>query len=394
LWAHHSLDIQQSTQAQEHTIIDQMASHAHVFTIDRELFGLKYEHWYISDGTYILEFDGDDIYNARVTVHQKQLPYRTVASDGLQFDFTPAAKQRAKKIIGATNYSLMLRNCEHVVTYIVHGAWRSLQTAPTAPIYKFFQAMFMGHVARLCNTLPEELQVTFMVRNTQRNPRLTQIAQYICSKPICDPGKAHKNVLVVGPTGTGKSDLINLLFNQTVVESRASLTSVTAHINFVLGTDSAMQRITIADTIGLCDTTLSVDEVLRLIKHSIKNNLVNIHKVLFLLPKRLTGNEVDACNKVIEMLHLNNHTLRVLFLINQTGSLSDTEKINLVGQVGQVLEFPYVSCEGNDGVLHNIVHCVDTQTRDVECSQIVSIFFKRSNNEKPITVDKSSCTIL
>ena len=36
--------------------------------------------------------------------------------------------ERMKRVVGATAYSLLLRNCEHIANYIFEGRWLSMQS--------------------------------------------------------------------------------------------------------------------------------------------------------------------------------------------------------------------------------------------------------------------------
>ena len=47
-------------------------------------------------------------------------------------EYTPAMVERIQRVVGATSYSLLLRNCEHVANYIVEGRWTSMQTCRRA----------------------------------------------------------------------------------------------------------------------------------------------------------------------------------------------------------------------------------------------------------------------
>ena len=62
------------------------------------------------------------------------------------------------------------------------------------------------------------------------------------------------NILFLGPTGTGKSHLINHLFNQKVAVSTPAVTSVTREMYFYEGNlkrnGTSPSKVNIIDTIG------------------------------------------------------------------------------------------------------------------------------------------------
>ena len=81
-------------------------------------YGIEYEHWFVTDGDtwndgkiLVLEFGGGDITNNTVEVHYKTVPKYIIDEE---FNMNDEIKARMKKVLGATNYSLALRNCEHV----------------------------------------------------------------------------------------------------------------------------------------------------------------------------------------------------------------------------------------------------------------------------------------
>ena len=58
--------------------------------------------------------------------------FETISS----FKKTERVTERMKKVVGASNYSLLLRNSEHVVNYIMFGIWFSDQLDENSEIIK------------------------------------------------------------------------------------------------------------------------------------------------------------------------------------------------------------------------------------------------------------------
>ena len=109
------------------------------------------------------------------------------------------------------------------------------------------------------------------------------------------------NILFLGPTGAGKSNLINMMFNQKVVESAASAVSITRHLAFIQGTctylrDSTTekQELTVIDTIGFCDSIYSPEQILSLIKSGLQTNLVHLDKVVVVCSGRIEATQAKA----------------------------------------------------------------------------------------------------
>ena len=59
-----------------------------------------------------IEFGGGEIENANVQIHSNRLPTGYFIEK--RFEMTLEVKERMRKVCGATNYSLALRNYEHV----------------------------------------------------------------------------------------------------------------------------------------------------------------------------------------------------------------------------------------------------------------------------------------
>ena len=74
------------------------------------MFGIEYQHWYVTDGTWVMEFGGGEISNNNIIVHCNPKTNGIIENT---FVKSPDVVERMEKLCGATNYSLALRNCEH-----------------------------------------------------------------------------------------------------------------------------------------------------------------------------------------------------------------------------------------------------------------------------------------
>ena len=84
-------------------------------------------------------------------------PQRAVITNKT-FNMTDSVSQRMRAVVGATNYSLALRNSEHVGRYIQSGSWTSHQMEEGGKLWQRFQEHMTMTGSGLINTLPEELR--------------------------------------------------------------------------------------------------------------------------------------------------------------------------------------------------------------------------------------------
>ena len=88
----------------------------------------------------------------------------------------------------------------------------------------------------------------------------------VTTEGFSEPNNSDYNIVVLGPTGAGKSTIINNLFNQNVCVTGATAESVTREVRFFQGTcdqvlvysqiknttKTVKKRLNVIDTIGKC----------------------------------------------------------------------------------------------------------------------------------------------
>ena len=118
----------------------------------------KYEHWFItnSDGSWVLEFGEFSRGPTDMIVGVHSNPRGEYAIKDT-FILTQEVMERMKKVVGATNYSVALRNCEHVARYIQSGSWVSFQMSGKGVLRKMFYKD-MAAYTKMVNKLPLELK--------------------------------------------------------------------------------------------------------------------------------------------------------------------------------------------------------------------------------------------
>lgn len=159
----------------------------------------------------------------------------------------------------------------------------------------------------------------------------TQFSYYL------DYNEDTYNIILIGPTGAGKSHLINLMFNDAICESKVSHSSVTREIYFIRGkgmvydveTKKFVQRnIVVTDTIGLCDTEWAENEIISMIKGRVSSNIRKLDAVFIVFKAdRLQPQHVRNIKHILQWLDYEKNRLRICF-ISTFADFLDQEKKN------------------------------------------------------------------
>ncbi len=74
-------------------------------------------------------------------------------------------RQRIQHVLGMSNYSLCLRNCEHVANDIMRSRWISSQMDVLGPMMKIFKKYIMEDDMRKVNAFPSSIQPYVFKKN-------------------------------------------------------------------------------------------------------------------------------------------------------------------------------------------------------------------------------------
>ena len=152
----HKLDCEPQLSERYSKLVNNFQSDLALCYQKQSSFGYEYQHWFITDRAWIIEFGSGagDFKNNAVVVHAIEKPNYTIAEE---FKNSNEVRARMRQVCGARNYSLALRNCEHVARYIQAGVWVSFQMAKdTGILFNIFKN-YLGAHSKLINTFPGEL---------------------------------------------------------------------------------------------------------------------------------------------------------------------------------------------------------------------------------------------
>lgn len=335
------MNIDPPLQSHQWSLISQLSSTLQLCGIETRVSPkVEVVHYFITDGNFIIEF-GDISRTDRCFRFARSAP-RNGAPVDCEFQLTDEVRRRLRQVCGSTNFSLALRNSEHMAKYIQCGSWVSMDMAGGSELFKELRP-HLGQSISLINTPPSDLALrTAAVGDGVVYPSLRYVFQPTFASRTYNSNclLSGFNVLLLGPTGAGKSTIINTLYNRRVALVKASPHSVTKHMDIYSGTYSnrgAVTDLNIIDSIGFCDSVLTAAEVVSIVKGFIQTNDVILHKVVIVCAKRIERDHALAISQFLGWLKYSQNQGNFVFVYNQAENLDDAERNEALAAMGGLL---------------------------------------------------------
>ena len=164
----HALDYDTTMAQKEISLLDNFGSQLYLCFDEQYLGTVKYQHWFVTDLTWRIEFHELHSPVARLLVQKRTAPIKY--NKHKMFEMNEDVKERMKAVCGAMNHSWMLRNSEHAARYIHCGQWISLQTEGAGSLKRHFSHLLTEKTREFLNTAPLNLiKERIQVRETWNN---------------------------------------------------------------------------------------------------------------------------------------------------------------------------------------------------------------------------------
>ena len=297
------------------------------------MYGDNYIHYFLKfmPSQFIAEFRGNDHFNTLFELHK----HPAVCDYQIETRvFTSNMKKRLQRVENMNNYSLVLRNCEHVTKYVIYGAWFSLQTTnicESKNIFKNYSQLLSRTKKYLLNTPPVGLsdEDTIQAEIAYKIPDKWNFRpDFYEKKHIVSIREDSFNILLLGPTGSGKSNLINHIFKSNIAQSQSHSTGITNSINFYPGeftSAAGHSHICIIDTIGFCDVFIPDINIMNMVESNIMLKSMQIHRVVIVIGDRIRSQENDILTDYKRKFKFNEHADNFMLVLTKCDSYSMNE---------------------------------------------------------------------
>jgi len=276
-----------------------------------------------------------------------------------------------KNILGFNNFSFCLRNSEHIANYVFFGIWVSYQMNEEQILYKeFIKYIKEEKKTKLINCNPDTLRFDIDGGKVYKN--IEPIFEYTGIDYFIDDTQKTYNILVIGPKGSGKSKLINVLFNKNIYESGVNLNSVKNEIYFTRGKTmitnfetkkTEKKDVIVIDTIGICDTYWEEEKEISFIKERISRNMRIIHCVLIIIRAgRISKETKTNILNIMKWLDYKKNFLNFKIIITHCEDLNEKQRTEYKYIIAKTFDLKE-NVDNSEEILYS-VECVGFMKED------------------------------
>jgi len=187
--------------------------------------------------------------------------------------------------------------------------WTSLQTNiyDSNNALGYFVYYMTPNVKTIINTAPMNLQPEVVV--SPRNIKINNHVFKFISSDVDGNGVDRDThvVLLIGPTGAGKSRIINVITESYITESSIDVVSVSIDVRFYYyrysNEDETNRKICLVDTMGISDNRLTTDELIKLLRSRIRNTVQHYNTVLLVSRNRILNDQFSNIKNLLTDLN-------------------------------------------------------------------------------------------
>lgn len=394
-WKSHSLIYDEAYRIECDKLIKEfyINTKLHLCFKERTYNEVSYNHWFVSNGEIHLEFgsDKDDIYNAITNINRYPKGKYAIHSS---YEMNDEIENRMLHVSGLKNYSLCLRNCEHVANYVLNGSWVSSQMKDGCDLHsKFIDDLRKDNKDKLTQTFPG----ASILDNNKDVEKIEKVYNFVDSTftykrfdYYLDNASDSHIILVLGVSGAGKSNLVNVLFNQKIVKSKKNLHSVSKDIVFLKGSGNMVnynlyeerKNIILVDTLGLCDSQTTSEEALEMNKSRISSNMNEVSQVIIVATaNRLSLDCSDNIKKIMKWLKYDKYYSNFKFVITNCQDTEEQDKeelkSQLIGILNLIPEKEKTFMNGRKLQNYYPIECVDFSTGKSPEEEEIKMSYKR-----------------
>ena len=310
-WDDHVIRRQHDKDSMTHLV--ESDSHVEMWIYETDIYGVGYKDHFLKfqPSGHVARFEKGSFYNSSFEIVQfNQTLDALHLAEALEI--SPDHKRRLKQVEHFNNFSLLLRNSEHVVKYILKGTWESQQIFDTKmnDLYSYYVKYQNGRLNRIVkpNSIPEGLVSVEIIPNyvTIEHDKWKFTLEEQSDRPL--PSTANSfNVLLLGPGGSGKSNLVNHIFGRYLAESRRSAKVVTQDFTFYQGQlehpsrendSSDVENVCLIDTPGFTEPSTVKQQLAKFKSWTGSNEPLQIHRIVVVVGERLRDFE-EECFEIV-----------------------------------------------------------------------------------------------